>query len=202
MRLRLTPNSPFARKVRVVALELGIAERIELLPADLQVEDPVFLRQNPLGKVPVLVTDEGDAVADSRVICEYLDASFGGHRLLPAQGRERWHAQTMAALADGVVEAALVVRRESQRPEAQRSAALMAAQQGKIDRGLDRLQEEFADEASWGRFDMAAIATACALGWLELRFSADMVFGTRPALRRWWQQAAEPRASMQATRPA
>jgi glutathione S-transferase len=204
LRLRLTMNSPFARKVRVVAHELGIADRLELVPTETRVTDPAFWSENPLGKVPVLVTDDGQAYADSPVICEYLDATYGGHRLLPAQGAARWRALTLAALADGVVEAAILVRRESQRPEAERAGVLIAQEQAKVERGLDRLQQELARDAlaAPGRFDLAAISAACALGYLEYRFGTDAIFGTRADLRRWWQEVALPRPSMQSTMPA
>lgn len=203
MRLRFTPASPFSRKVRVTAHELGIADRVELVPTALRAEDPAFEAQNPLSRVPVLEAADGEAYVDSHVICEYLDTTFGGSRLLPAQGPERWRALSLAAIAGGVVEAAMMVRRERQRPPSQADAALAAHEQGKVRRSLDRLQRDIAMPCLAGSrgFDHAAIAAACTLGWLEFRFDTAFVFERRPLLQRWWLEQVQPRASMQATLP-
>src|ERR1700704_1662463 len=98
MKLRFSSHSPYVRKVRVVAHELGISDRMMLVPTALRINDPDFWHDNPLGKIPVLTTDDGLSYADSVVICEYLDASFGAHRLLPADGARRWRALTTVAL--------------------------------------------------------------------------------------------------------
>ncbi|TFY98629.1 glutathione S-transferase family protein [Ramlibacter rhizophilus] len=204
MRLRLTSASPFARKVRVTAHELGIADRIELVPTVLRPADADFLAQNPLGRVPVLETADGEVYVDSHVICEWLDATFGGHRLLPQTGPDRWRALSLAAIAGGVVEAAMHVRRERARPEGQADAALVTHALGQVNRALDRLQHDIAAPALAGArgFDHAAIALACTVGWLIFRFDDKLAFEARPTLHRWWTGHVLPRPSMQATLPA
>jgi len=203
MLLRVTPVSPFSRKVRVTALELGLQERVQVVPTTLRAPDESFWAQNPLARVPVLETDDGEAIADSHVICEYLDAVHGAHRLLPAQGPERWRALSLAAMAGGMVEAAMMVRREHQRPPEQADPAVIAYEQDKVWRGLDRLQRDVArpmlSEASG--FGHAAIAAACTVGWLAFRLGHGFTFDGRPELLAWWNELIEPRHSMQATAP-
>jgi glutathione S-transferase len=133
----------------------------------------------------------------TRSACEYLDATFGDHRLLPAGGAQRWIALTAVSLADGIIDAGMLVRGElARRPEA-RSADNIAVQMAKVDRGLDRLQRQL---SSTGEFDLPGIAAACAIGWLVFRFGEDPILGRRAKLRQWYDGAAK-RPSMQATAP-
>ena len=202
MRLRFSVHSPYVRKVRVVAHELGVSHRIEQVPTTLRTQDPAFWSENPLAKIPVLTLEDGASYADSTVICEYLDATFGGHRLLPLRGDARWRALTTIALADGVTDAGMLARQELLRPPELKSAEHFDFQLAKVARGLDRLQETVA-EASDGEsdaFDLPRIATACCLGWLELRFGSEYVFTGRQPLSGWYRRVCE-RPSMQTTRP-
>ncbi|MFM2121390.1 MAG: hypothetical protein RL722_2858, partial [Pseudomonadota bacterium] len=114
MKLYFSPTSPYVRKCLVVARELGVDGQIQLIGSNAHPvkRDQSIVAANPLGKVPVLVTDEGRALYDSRVICEYLDARYGAGRILPASGEARWNVLTLQALADGMLDAALLVRYE------------------------------------------------------------------------------------------
>jgi len=115
MKLHYNPASPYVRKVRVLAIETGLMERIELVPEKVSPVDPNpdVVADNPVGKIPALVTDEGDALYDSRVICEYLDALHGGTRMFPERGEARWSALRRQALADGMLDAAVITRYET-----------------------------------------------------------------------------------------
>lgn len=200
MKLYFSPASPYARKVRVSALELGLAERIELLPVTLSPVSPnTQLREhNPLGKIPVLLSDAGEALYDSPVICEYLDGLAGGGRLWPAAGPARWRALRRQALADGITDAAVLVRYEQTvRPEALRWNAWIEGQQLKIRTALAELETE----SHAGPFDIGAISIACALGYLDLRFPEERWRAHQPRLADWFAELA-PRPSLVSTTPA
>ncbi|WP_132254512.1 glutathione S-transferase [Methylobacterium segetis] len=200
MKLFHSHFSPFVRKVLICAHELGLAERIELVPSAVHpVErDRTVLAHHPLAQAPTLLDDAGEAVADSRVICEYLDA-LAGNRLFPARGPERWRALNEQSVADGLLDAALLIRYElTARAESERSAAWIAGHQAKIASALDWFEaraESFAE-----RLDIGTIATAAALGYLDLRFP-DLAWAEgRPGLAAWYAAFAE-RPSMRETRP-
>ncbi len=200
MKLYFSPASPFARKVRVSALELGLAERIELLQISLSPVSPhTDLRlHNPLGKIPALITDEGEALYDSPVICEYLDALAGGARLWPAAGPARWRALTRQALADGITDAAVLVRYEQAvRPEPLRWAQWIEGQWLKIRTALEALERDSLE----GVFDIGTISVACALGYLDFRFAEEGWRARLPRLAAWYALISE-RASLAATRPS
>jgi glutathione S-transferase len=198
MRLRFSPVSPYVRKVRVVAHELGIDNAIELVPTTLRVDDPPFWAANPLAKIPVLTLEGGTSYFDSAVICEYLDATYGQHRLLAEAGPARWSALTTIALADGVTEAGMLARAEGLKAPELRSQEQIELQRAKVARGLDRLQDDVAEMA--GEFDLRRIAAACAIGWLVLRFGKDEILSGRGQLLRWYETVAA-RPSMIATAP-
>ena len=167
MILRSSSPSPFARKVRIAAAVLGFADEIEIVPADTSDPDEALRAQNPLGKIPTLLLDDGRAIYDSAVIIEFLDTKAGGGRLIPADVA-RFDVLTRAALADGVAEAALLMVYEQRwRESASHSSRWLAHQSGKVARGLAALQSSASDPAT---VDVAAIALACALGYLDLRF--------------------------------
>ncbi|RMH83247.1 glutathione S-transferase [Pseudomonas sp. AOB-7] len=201
MQLIYAAASPFARKVRVLAFETGLLARIELLDTAVL---PTTLNErvnalNPLGKIPVLLSDDGEALYDSRVICEYLDTLHGGARLLP-QDDTRWPVLRLAALADGLMDAALLARYEKAvRQAEQQSQAWLEGQLGKVQRALAELERQ-ADRLQ-GPVDLAQIGVACALGYLDFRF-ADLDWrAAHPALSRF-QQAFAQRPSMLASAPA
>lgn len=197
MKLLWSATSPFARKVLVTARELGVEDRIEIVPTVTADEPEKLLAANPCGKLPVLLA-EGMAIPDSPLICEYIDAVHGGGRLLPAEGHERWRALALAAQADAAIDAALLVRFERMRPEALRSSAWEAKQMRKLIRSLDRFEEEVSRFGA--AFGFGEIALACGLAYLELRFADDALLADRPALARWLSEVSQ-RPSMLATRP-
>lgn len=171
MKLFASLTSPYARKVRIVLAEKRITDCEMVLDnpwsADTQVHE-----FNPLGKIPVLVLDDGSSLFDSRVIVEYLDTLTPVTRLLPENTRQRIQVKRWEALADGVADAAVAVGQERKRPEAQRSKELVVRQEQKIFRGLEAMSEELG-ERNWcsGEFcTLADIAVGCALGYLDLRF--------------------------------
>ena len=142
MKLRYSPTSPYVRKVTVTALETGLHDRIERLPTDIREPRADFLADNPLGKVPTLITDDGLPLFDSRVICEYLDSLHDGHKLFPVDVPARWRTLRLMALADGILDAAVLRRMETLRPEKEQSAAWIERQKAKVTRGLDMLERE------------------------------------------------------------
>jgi glutathione S-transferase len=172
MKLLGSKTSPYVRKVRVVMAEKRIEAQYEVV--DVNAADSPLTRSNPLGKIPCLITDDGGAVFDSRVIVEYLDNLTPVHRLIPPNGRSRLEVRTWEALADGLLDAALLVRAEqTQRTEAQRSPEIIARQMGKIERALAAMSADLGEQP-WcadGKYSLADIAVGCALGYLDFRFS-------------------------------
>ncbi len=183
MLLRSSPASPFGRKVKISASILGLDKQIEFVPTDtLDPNDPVR-RDNPLGKIPVLVLADGSSLYDSRVIAEYLDHLAGGNRIFPAEPKVRFAALRLQSLCDGIAEAALLIVYESRyRSEDKRVASWVDHQQSKVDRGLAAL--EAAPPVIAGTPDIGQITLACALGYLDLRFSGAWR-SSHPALVRW-----------------
>lgn len=203
MKLRHSPTSPFVRKVMVLAHEAGLAGRIETVPTAPGADEETLARDNPLGKVPALVTDDGAVLYDSAVICEYLDSLHDGVRAFPAAGAARWTALCRQALADGILDAAVLRRYEELRPAAQQSAEWIERQQRKVARGLDALEADAAAgglAGPAGPLSIGDIAVACALGYLDLRYPGEDWRGGRPALAAWYAGAAK-RPSMAATAP-
>jgi glutathione S-transferase len=169
--LRASPLSPFGRKVRMAISRLGLWNRIEMVKADPLDPDDVLRRDNPLGKIPVLITDDGKAVYDSRVILEYLDHAAGGGRLIPATWPARVETLTLQAMADGVMDACILIVYEGRhRPEALHHPPWLDYQRGKVVRGLTAFAKQPADPA---RFDVGTIAAASMLGYLDLRKQVD-----------------------------
>ena len=200
MKLYYSTTSPYVRKVTVCAIELGLDGEIEKMPTRVSPVDrtsPV-IADNPIGKVPTLIGREGAPIYDSRVICEYLDALAGGGRLFPT-GPQRWRALTEQALADGVLDAALLARYETNtRPAALLWPEWRAGQLDKVTKGLDRL--ETSTRGFGKRMDIGTIAIGAAIGYLDFRF-ADLGWRkTRPQLAAW-QAEFDARPSMAATRP-
>ena len=174
MKLHSNPASPYGRKVKVVAHETGLFPRLSIhnLQTSAVGPDLALVADNPLGKIPCLVLDNGGALYDSRVICEYLDTLHQGARLFPAGGAERWEALRLQALADGIMDAALLTRYETfLRPEALRWTAWVDGQLDKVARALDRI--EAVEAPGFGaRVDIGTITIACALGYLDFRFAS------------------------------
>ncbi|MES2980548.1 MAG: glutathione S-transferase [Pseudomonadota bacterium] len=198
MKIYFSPFSPYVRKCLVTAHELGLSERIELLPSNAHPvqRDREIIEQNPLGKVPTFITDEGQVIYDSRVICEYLDTLAAGS-LFPRGGAARWQTLTLQSLADGMLDAALLARYEDvARPEAIRWPEWRAAQLDKIETSLAYLE---ADPALLqGRVDIATLGIGCALWYLALRFPALGWEQRFPEVSQWWREFAQ-RPSMKAS---
>jgi glutathione S-transferase len=191
--------SPFARKVRMAISRLGLWDRIEMVKADPQDPNDVLRRDNPLGKLPTLVTDDGKAVYDSRVILEYLDHIAGGGHLIPTNWPARVETLTLQAMADGVMDACILIVYEGRhRPEALHHPPWVDYQRGKVVRGLTAFAKQPADPA---RFDVGTITAACMLGYLDLRKQVDWR-PEFPTLVGWLDQFRATHPEFDATVPA
>ncbi len=198
MKIYHSPNSPFVRKVMVVAHELDLAGRIERLPSAVGPvrRDATVRRDNPLGQVPTFIADDGAVLYDSRVICEYLNALGGGSFF--GSGAARWRNLTDAALGDGLLGAALLARYEAMlRPETLRWADWSRGQLEKVVDVVDRVE---AMELG-ARLDIGTVTVACGLGYLDFRFPDLDWRAGRPRATAWYAGFAQ-RPSMMATAPA
>jgi glutathione S-transferase len=201
MRLLYADTSPFARKCLVSALELGLEARIELVSVSSGpiCPDRALVALNPLGKVPTLLTDDDEVLYDSRLICEYLNSCGDGH-LRPPQDPARRRALVDEALADGMMDAALLARYEmALRPQELRWKAWAGGQLEKVENGLADLERRAAHFGD--RVDAGSIAIACALGYLDLRHST-LPWRTKFASTAAWFDRFNARSAMVATRPA
>lgn len=200
MKLYYSPSSPYARKVRVVAIETGLDKKIELVNVALS---PVQAnadvdKHNPVGKIPALSV-KGMDLFDSPVICEYLDSHHKGRKLFPRKGRDRWMALRQQAMADGLLDAALLARYEGAlRPEEKRWGDWTQGMMKKIDGVLAQLEAEA--KALKGKSTIGTISIACALGYLDLRFSHYDWRARHPKLAKWFAQASKT-PSLKATVP-
>jgi glutathione S-transferase len=202
MKLHHNVASPYVRKVIAVAIETGLRERLELVERKMSPVNPSpeLNRDNPLGKIPCLVTDEGVALFDSRVICEYLDGLHDGPKMFPPVGPARWTALRRQAQGDGIMDAGVLTRYETYlRPEERRWPEWITNQKLKFRRALDALDGEAAefDEA----VDIGTITIGCALGYLDFRYRDENWRAQRPRLAAWWERFAQ-RPSMARTAPS
>ena len=169
--LRSTATSPFGRKVRMAVEVLGLSDRVVLVPANTRDEMDTLRQQNPLGKMPCLLLQDGSPIFDSRVIIEFLQEVAGSHQLLQASGLARYKALTAAALADGIMDAALLVVYETRfRDPGTYSERFLKLQRGKITRGLAAFEAALPDP---NKTDIVSIGLACALGYLDRRKQVD-----------------------------
>ena len=187
MKLIGSATSPFVRKVRIVMAEKKLDYQFVL--EDVWAEKTAMSLSNPLGKVPCLVMEAGEAIFDSRVIVEDLDTLSPVGKLIPAQGRERAEVKTWEALADGVMDAALLARLEatwSGRSAEQRCDAWIARQMGKIDTALQAMSNGLGDKlyCSGVHFSLSDVAVGSALGYLDFRFPEVQWRETHPQLLR------------------
>jgi glutathione S-transferase len=197
--LRSSPFSPFGRKVKITAALLGLSDRFTVVMADTQDPEDNLRQQNPLGKIPALLLEDGRALYDSRVIVEYLDHLAGGGRVIPALAEARFEALTLQALADGIVDAAILQVYEKRfRDPAGQSANWLSHQRGKVERGLEAL-EKGSLPALGTTPAIGAIALACALGYLDLRFDGWRV--DYPRLAGWVGAFEQQVPAFTATRP-
>ncbi|MBC2689326.1 MULTISPECIES: glutathione S-transferase [Pseudomonas] len=202
MTLFHNPASPFVRKVMVLLHETGQTDRVALQLSQLSPvsPDPVLNQDNPLGKIPALRLADGNVLYDSRVILDYLDQQHVGNPLIPAEGTARWRRLTLAALADGIMDAAVMVRYElALRAPEKHWPEWLDAQREKIRRALSVLEADAIAELTC-HFDVAAISVACALGYLDLRHPDLHWRDAQPQLAAWYFEVSQ-RPSMLATVP-
>ncbi len=191
MKLYQSPNSPFVRKVLVTAIELGLdseIERIQATPHPIQ-RNMELVSLNPLGQIPTLVTQDGEMISDSRVICEYLASLSPDQRIFPASPR-RFTALTEQSICDGLLAACLSIRYErSTRPEAQQSAAWINGQMARIESVLSELDRRWRTPPEG--FDIGHVSLACTLGYLAFRFPEIIISPRWNNLAIWWETAAQ-----------
>ena len=194
--LRSAAASPFARKVRIAAAMLELEDQIEVSAADTGDPGDSLRSQNPLGKVPALILKDGETIFDSAVIVEYLDWLAGGGKIIPSEPRARFRSLTREALADGIADAAVLMRYEIlwREPQAQ-SEKWVAYQNEKIARALGAFEAAPPEELA----DVGTIALACALGYLDLRFEGGWR-KERPRLVAWLDVFSDATPSFEATR--
>ncbi|MBB4199126.1 glutathione S-transferase [Rhodoblastus sphagnicola] len=200
MKLYHAPPSPFSRKVRIAASVLKLGGEIALVPTDtLDPADPIR-EKNPLGKIPMLETDEGEYIYDSAVIAAWLDERAGGGLIIPRDPKARFRALVLESLADGLTDAAVLTIYETRfREPSERSAKWLSHQGGKIERALAQLEQS--PPVLEGTPDIGQIALACALGYLDLRFSGAWR-ATHPHLVDWLVTFAQRVPAFAITAPA
>lgn len=206
MKLFYAPQSPYARKVRAAAIEVGLGKDLELMAAAVAPgrENQAYAAKiNPLRKIPALALDSGEVLVDSSVICEYLDARAGGGRLLPASGEARWQVLTQHAIAQGMTDALILVRYETAlRPEPQRWPLWVDDQWDKFWAGLTWFETRAAAilPAAPKRLDMAQLALGAVLGYVDFRFP-DCGWQKRAPLVAAWFRAASALPALKETVP-
>jgi len=194
MKLIGSLTSPYVRKVRIVLAEKKLDYKFDV--EDVWAADSAILASNPLGKVPCLVMEGGEAIFDSRVIVEYVDTLSPVGKLIPLSGRERVEVRTWEALADGLLDAAILARLEATwigRTEAQRSQAWIDRQVGKVHASLKAMSQGLGDRpwCAGTHYSLADIATGCALGYVDFRFAHIDWRDTYPNLARLAEKLAQ-----------
>ena len=172
MKLTFSPASPFARKVRIAAIETGLIDKIEFTPAAVVPGQPneEYSRITPLKKLPVLILDNGDVILDSYVIVEYLDELAGGNRLIPASGPERWRVKSDHSLLQGMLDSMLLCRYEKMvRPEGLRWSDWHKDHWNRAWAGMARFETK--PDVLSGPFNIAQIGLVCVLGYADFRFA-------------------------------
>jgi glutathione S-transferase len=201
MKLFYSPTSPYVRKVMVVALEKGLDGRIEKINASVSPIAPNadVAKQNPLMKVPCLITDDGQSLFDSAIITAYVDQLKAPH-LTPSDTKARFEALTLEALADGMLDAGLLMRYETfMRPQPLRWDDWVKGQGIKFNQGLDMLEGRFMATLT-APLNIGAIAAACTLGWYDFRFPDAGWRASRPKLAAW-DKTFSARPHMASTKP-
>jgi glutathione S-transferase len=198
MKLYCSTNSPYARKVRVVARELGINEKIEPITTDPRDPDSGFWALNPVAKIPALMADNGDMIIDSPVICEYLNERYGQGRLLPSEPRQAWKFRSLVALSDGVLDAGMAVRLEGMRVKSEQSPSWVDRQIATAQRGVHSLADQL--DVFGSSVNLVSISFACTLAWLQFRHGhIDWIAGHKKLGP--WFNTFEASDSMKKTAP-
>ena len=201
MKIYSAGPSPYGRKVKMTAKMKGLYDRIAFQDADtMPIDNPELQAKNPLSKIPVLITDAGEAIYDSHVICEYLDGQVAHPVLFPGDGEERWTTLTRGALADGILDAALLMVYEKRfRPEEKWHPDWMRRQELKITGAVDYLEANtpmIERNPDYGHLSIAA-----ALGYLDFRHEGRWRDG-HPKLVAWLDDFAKAIPAFDETRPA
>ena len=186
MKLHWSPRSPYVRKVMIFAHEVGLANDIDCVRTVVSMFKPAeeLFADNPLNKLPTLVLDDGTALFDSRVICEFLDTRHEGAKLFPQQGDQRLIALRNQALGDGLLDVSMMRLTERLKPEEQRSEAIITSNKRKSIAALERLEADI-ELLARRRFDVGHIAIGTALGYLDFRFDTDDWREGHPKLTAW-----------------
>jgi glutathione S-transferase len=200
MILRSAPPSPYGRKVKIAAALLDLSAEITVVTTDtINPTDPLR-GDNPLGKIPTLVIEDGTVIYDSRVILEYLDMRAGGGRIIPKGGMERIKVETLHALADGIMDASLLQIYEGRWRDASKAEVKwLDHQAGKVNRGLDYMETHI--PSLEGSINVGHIALACALGYHDLRFNGEWR-NRYPRLVGWLEAFAVKVPAFEKTRAA
>jgi len=196
MKLAYSPASPYVRKCWMVAILRGIDSKIELWKVPTSA--PELAAQNPLSKIPTLITDDGQVLYDSPVIAEYLDSIGDAPRLIPAEGPARWKALTLAALGDGILDATQPRRREVALPQDDGRKEYIATQQAKVTRALAALEKENLGDLK----TIGDVAVACALGYLDFRYPHEPWRPGHPNLEAWYARVMTLPAMARSMPPA
>lgn len=196
--LRASPSSPFVRKVRMAIDQVGLTNEVKVDPTDTMDANDSVRKQNPLGKIPTLLLEDGTAIYDSRVIVEYLDERAGGGKLIPAKGKERLLALRMQALGDGIMDAGVLQIYEKRwRPEDKWVSKWTDHQAGKVERALASLNQ---DPPALSSIHIGHLAIAAALGYFDFRFEGKWR-AQYPTLVKWLDEFAAKVPSFKATMP-
>ena len=187
MKIYYSGTSPYVRKVMVCAILRGLDGRIEKHPSNPHASPSDLLGDNPLSRVPCLVTDDGQALFDSPVICEYLDSIGDAPKLFPAAGPARWAALKLQAMGDGILDAAVPCRGEEGKPREDARDAQIARHKAAFARAVDTLEVDPPHK----HVDIGSITVACALGYLDFRFAAQPWRPAHPKLAAWFEGFAE-----------
>ena len=190
MKLLAALISPYTRKVRVVLAEKKIECDMQIV--DVAPSDNPVNPHNPLGKIPTLILDDGNALYDSRVIVEFLDSVSPISRLIPEATRDRVAVRRWEALADGVLDAGLLVRYESLRDKKEQSKGWSDKQLARMKRGMDQVAKEIGTYCHADRYSLADIAVGCCIGWLAFRKPGEVDWEAEyPGVARHYQKLME-----------
>jgi len=181
MKLYTSLTSPFGRKCRMVAVVAGLADRVETTEIDYKSAD--YVKLNPLGKVPAMARDDGTILIDSPVISAYIAGLGDEAAIYPTDAESRWQALCLEALADGITDAGVLIFMENKRRDEHRSHGWIQAQTGKINAGLDAIEEVAAEFGT--HTHIGVLAVAAAVSWLELRSVVEDIRTDRPNMSAW-----------------
>lgn len=197
MKLHHAAASPYVRKVMICAILRGVDGRIEKMSTNPHLSPATLLADNPLSRIPALVTDSGDTLYDSPVICEYLDMLGDAAPLVPPAGAARIASLKLQALGDGIMDAAIARRMQAALPQDEGRVAFVTRQAGVMSRSLDVLE----DTDLSGPLEIGRVTIGCALGYLDFRFADEDWKSARPKLAAWWAKVGAAPAFV-ATKPA